>query len=60
MLVVKSMLTTPMLNAFIKKVIVHEATGDRAPRKQKVDFYFNFIGNFVPPKQEPQLAKILP
>lgn len=46
-------LTTPMLNEFIEKVIVHEATGDRAHRKQKVDIYFNFIGNFVPPRQEP-------
>ena len=47
-------LTTPMLNEFIEKVIVHEATGDRAHRKQKVDIHFNFIGNFVPPKQEPE------
>lgn len=47
-------LTAPMLNEFIEKVIVHEATGDRAHRKQKVDIHFNFIGNFVPPKQEPE------
>lgn len=47
-------LTTPMLNEFIEKIIVHEATGDRAHRKQKVDIHFNFIGNFVPPKQEPE------
>lgn len=47
-------LTTPMLNEFIEKVIVHEATGDRAHRKQSVDIYFNFIGNFMPPKQEPE------
>ena len=45
-------LTTPMLNEFIEKVIVHEATGDRAHRKQKIDIHFNFIGHFVPPKQE--------
>ncbi len=45
-------LTTPMLNEFIEKVVVHEATGDRAHRKQKVDIYFNFIGKFTPPKEE--------
>lgn len=47
-------ITAPMLNEFIEKVIVHEATGGRAHRKQKVDIHFNFIGNFVPPKQEPE------
>lgn len=47
-----SELTAPMLNEFIEKVVVHEATGDRAHRKQKVDIYFNFIGNFVLPKLE--------
>ncbi len=45
-------LTAPMLNEFIEKVVVHEATGGRAHRKQKVDIYFNFIGNFVLPKPE--------
>lgn len=45
-------LTAPMLNEFIEKVVVHEATGDRAHRKQKVDIYFNFIGNIVLPKPE--------
>lgn len=47
-----SELTAPMLNEFIEKVVVHEATGDRAHRKQKVDIYFNFIGNFVLPTPE--------
>lgn len=47
-----SELTASMLNEFIEKVVVHEATGDRAHRKQKVDIYFNFIGNFVLPKPE--------
>lgn len=45
-------LTAPMLNEFIEKVVVHEATGGRAHRKQKVDIYFNFIGNIVLPKPE--------
>lgn len=40
-------LTTPMLNEYIEKVIVHEVTGSRQGknRKQQVDVYFNFIGN---------------
>ena len=47
-----SELTASMLNEFIEKVVVHEATGDRAHRNQKVDIYFNFIGNFVLPQPE--------
>lgn len=43
-------LTTPMLNAFIEKVVVHEATGGRTDRKQKIDIYFNFVGQVeLPP-----------
>lgn len=39
-------ITTPMLNEFIEKIIVHEAdkSGGRLNRKQKVDIYFNFVG----------------
>ena len=35
-----------MLNEFIKKIVVHEAdkSGGRLNRKQKVDIYFNFVG----------------
>lgn len=47
-----SELTAPMLNEFIEKVVVHEATGDRAHRRQKVDIYFNFIGNIALPQPE--------
>lgn len=43
-------LTTPMLNEFIEKVVVHEATGGRTDRKQKIDIYFNFVGQVeLPP-----------
>ena len=45
-------LTTPMLNEFIEKVVVHEADKSTGDRRQKVDIYFNFIGCFVPPKPE--------
>lgn len=43
-------LNTPMLNEFVEKVIVHEATGDRKNRKQKIDIYFNFVGQIEIPK----------
>ncbi len=45
-------LTTPILNEFIEKVVVHEADKSTGDRRQKVDIYFNFIGCFVPPKHE--------
>ena len=40
-------LTVPMINEYIEKIVVHEATGGRQGkyRKQQVDVYFNFIGN---------------
>ena len=39
-------ITTPMLNEFIEKIVVHEAdkSEGRLNRKQKVDIYFNFVG----------------
>ena len=48
-----SELTTPMLNEFIEKILVHEADKSSGERRQKVDIYFNFIGNFTLPKPEP-------
>ncbi len=46
-------LTDPMLYAFIEKVEVHAATGGRTIyRQQKIDVYFNFIGNYLPPAPE--------
>lgn len=47
-----SELTTPMLNEFIEKVIVHEPTKHRGFRRQKVEVYMNFIGAFVVPGTE--------
>lgn len=45
-----SELTTPMLNEFIEKVVVHEATGGRGnSRRQRLDIYLNFIGAFEVP-----------
>ena len=49
-------LTTPMLNDFIEKVVIHEAVGGRTKdRTQQVDIYFNFIGNFVLPLSEDEV-----
>lgn len=42
-------LTTPMLNEFVEKVIVHEADKSNGERKQKIDIHFNFIGKFDVP-----------
>ena len=37
-------LTTPMLNEFVEKIIVHEADKSSGRRVQNVDIHFNFIG----------------
>ncbi len=44
-----SELTTPMLNEFIEKIIVHEGEGRGNQRRQRLDIYFNFIGAFEVP-----------
>ena len=46
-------LTVPMINEYIEKIVVHEATGERKgkDRKQQVDVYFNFIGNCQVPQK---------
>lgn len=46
-------LTTPMLNEFIDKIVVHERERiDRYQYDQKVDIYFNFIGKIELPEDE--------
>ena len=52
-----------MLYAFIDRIEVHEATGGRTIyRQQKIDIYFNFIGNYYPPvetiSEEERIAAI--
>ncbi len=44
--------TNAMLYAFIEKVNVHAKSGKGIYRQQKVDVYFNFIGNYKLPQQE--------
>ena len=56
-------ITDTMLNEFIDKIVVHEATGGRtAFRQQKLDIHFNFIGFYQPPapvvSEEQRIADI--
>ena len=44
-----SELTTPMLNEFVEKVVVHEGEGRGNSRRQRIDIYLNFIGAFEVP-----------
>ena len=56
-----SVLTTPMLNEFIDKIIIHAPYRDEIDRFQQIDIYFNFIGQFELPEVEPtpeELAEI--
>lgn len=53
-----SVLTTPMLNEFIEKIIVHALEWDNGKRTQELDIYFNFIGNFQIPISEPTPEEI--
>ena len=48
-----TVLTAPMLNEFIDKIIVHSPYRDEVDRFQQIDIYFNFIGQFELPKVEP-------
>lgn len=41
-----------LLNEFVEKVIVHEATKINGVREQEVEIYLNFIGKFDLPEQE--------
>jgi DNA invertase Pin-like site-specific DNA recombinase len=42
-------LTTPMLNEFVDKVVVHEADKSSGERIQPVEIYLNYIGKFEAP-----------
>jgi len=39
-------LSTPVLNEFIDKIVVHEADKSSGQRRQKVEIYLNLIGDF--------------
>jgi len=42
-------LTTPLLNEFVERVVVHEGIGKGKERVQKIEIHFNFIGEFITP-----------
>ena len=51
-------LTPLMVSEFIDKIIVHESNGIRGfGRKQKIEIYFNFIGQFIPPIPEEEIRE---
>lgn len=47
-----SELTTPMLNQFVDKILVHEAEKVDGERTQEVEVYLNYIGRFDLPEKE--------
>ena len=47
-----SELTTPMINEFIEKIVVHEPDRSTGERVQEVDIYLKFIGKFELPAPE--------
>ena len=48
-----SILTVPMINEFIDKIVVHAPDKSSGERVQEVEIYLNFIGNFELPVPEP-------
>ena len=46
-------LTTPMLNEFVEKILVHAPVRADRERTQEVEIYLNFIGNVEIPAPEP-------
>jgi len=48
-----SVLTVPMINEFIDKIVVYAPDKSSGERVQEVEIYLNFIGNFEMPMPEP-------
>ena len=53
-----SELTTPMINEFVDKIVVHEADRSTGERTQEVDIYLKFIGKFDVPIPEPTAEEL--
>ncbi len=53
-----SELTTPMINEFVEKIIVHSAVRANQERTQEVEIYLNFVGNVKVPQPEPTPEEI--
>lgn len=54
-----SELTTPMINEFVDKIVVHEADRSSGERTQEVDIYLKFIGKFDVPIPEPTAEELV-
>lgn len=52
-----SELTTPMINEFVDKILVHEGKKENYQRTQEIEIYLNFIGKFELPKKEIKLTE---
>ena len=46
-----SELTTPMINEFVDRIVVHAPDKSSGRREQQIDLYLNFIGNFPIPAE---------
>ena len=53
-----SVLTTPMINAFVDRIEVHAPSKPRGKREQQIDLYLNFIGNFPIPVEAIQPVEL--
>ena len=53
-----SELTTPMINEFVEKIVVHAPDRSTGDRIQEVDIYLKFIGKFDTPVPEPTPEEI--
>lgn len=53
-----SVLTAPMLNEFIDKIVVHAPVWENGKRTQELEFYFKFIGKFEISTHEPTTAEL--
>lgn len=52
-------LTAEMACALIDKIVVHESTGTKPNRQQRVDIYYNFVGQFDLPFTEEEIARAI-
>lgn len=53
-----SVLTAPMLNEFIDKIVVYAPVWENGKRTQELEFYFKFIGKFEIPTHELTTAEL--
>ena len=53
-----SVLTTPMINEFIDRIVVHAPDKSGGERVQEIEIYLKFIGKFDVPLPEPTPEEI--